>query len=241
MALQLSCQSFFLAGGVRVKGEMALKGVLLDIDGTLLGSNDAHAQAFAEAARELGVKADLQHIRQLIGKGGDKLIPEAFGFDSESPQGKELGDLKGKIFKERYLPTLQPTPGARALVSRFLGEKLKLVVATSAGKDEARQLLARADVDDLIADLVSADDAESSKPDPDILQAALKKIGEKANTVVMVGDTPYDVEAAQRAGIRVIAFRCGGWSDPDLQGASAIFDDPADLLAHYPETLPSNP
>jgi HAD superfamily hydrolase (TIGR01509 family) len=230
-----------LAGGVPVKREMKLKGILLDIDGTLLLSNDAHAQAFAEAAKGLSMKADLHHIRQLIGKGGDKLIPEAFGVDSESPQGKELSELKGKIFKERYLPSLHPTPGARALVSRFLQEKLKLVVATSAGKAEARRLLACADVDDLIADMVSADDAESSKPDPDILQAALKKIGEKADAVVMVGDTPYDVEAAQRAGIRVIAFRCGGWSDRDLEGASDICDDPADLLSHYSEILSSNP
>ena len=116
---------------------MDLKGVLLDIDGTLLFSNEAHAQAFAEAATELGMASDLPRIRQLIGKGGDKLIPEAFGFDAESPQGKQLGERKKKIFKERYLPTLQPTPGARALVSRFLQEKLK-VVASCTGK--ARQL-----------------------------------------------------------------------------------------------------
>src|SRR5436190_20619836 len=120
---------------------MDLKGVLLDIDGTLLFSNDAHAQAFAEAAAELGVASDLSQIRKLIGKGGDKLFPEAFGFDAKSPKGKQLGKRKGEIFKERYLPKLQPTPGARALVSRFLQEKLKVIAATSAPEAEARQLL----------------------------------------------------------------------------------------------------
>jgi beta-phosphoglucomutase-like phosphatase (HAD superfamily) len=120
---------------------MNLKGVLLDIDGTLLLSNDAHAGAYADAAVRLGINPDIQYIRRLIGKGGDKLIPEAFGFDSESPQGKQLGELKKKIFQERYLPELQPTPGARALVSRFFERNLKIMVATSATKSEADQLL----------------------------------------------------------------------------------------------------
>jgi HAD superfamily hydrolase (TIGR01509 family) len=216
---------------------MELKGVLLDIDGTLLLSNEAHARAFAEAAAELGVQADLPRIRKLIGKGGEKLIPEAFGFEAKSPRGKQLGELKANIFKARYLPTLQPTPGARPLVKRFLQENLKVIAATSAPDSEARELLERATVEDLVKDVTTADDAESSKPDPDILQAAIKKIGEQANTVVMLGDTPYDVQAARRAGIRMVAVRCGGWSDRDLQGASAIYDDPSDLLSHFEEIL----
>lgn len=218
---------------------MDWKGVLLDIDGTLLLSNEAHARAFDDAAAELGVKSDLRHIRQLIGKGGDKLIPEAFGFSSESTLGKSIAELKGTIFKQCYLSTLQPTPGARALTSRFLRERLKVVVASSAGKDEVHQLLERANVDDLIHDVVSADDAESSKPDPDILQAALRKISENADAVIMVGDTPYDVEAARRAGVRIIGVRCGGWADRDLHGAFAIFNDPADVLSHYQNVLAS--
>jgi HAD superfamily hydrolase (TIGR01509 family) len=216
---------------------MNLKGVLLDIDGTLLFSNEAHARAFAEAADELGLKSDLPHIRRLIGKGGDKLIPEAFGVDSESPQGKKLGKLKVKIFSERYLPTLQPTPGARALVIRLLEDKLKVIVATSAKKTEARRLLERAGLEDLLTEMASADDAEESKPDPDILQAALKRIGVTAGAAVMIGDTPYDVEAAQRAGMRMIAVRCGGWTDHDLKGASAVCDDPAELLVRYEQVL----
>jgi len=212
---------------------MALKAVLLDIDGTLLLSNDAHARAFLRAGAELGFTSTLSVIRRRIGKGGDKLIPEAFGVDAESPAGKELSELKKKIFKERYLPTLHPTRGARDLLSKLVEDRRKLIVATSAAEDEARQLLVQAGVDDLVTEMASADDAESSKPDPDILEAARDKIGESRNDVMMLGDTPYDVEAARRAGIRIVALRCGGWTDRDLWGALAVYNDPADVLSHY--------
>ena len=207
--------------------------MILDIDGTLLASNDAHAFAFKEAAATLGVEADLNQIRRLIGKGSDKLIPEAFGLEAESELGKKLDDLKGRIFKAHYLPSLVPTPGARSLLVRLRNDKRKLVVATSAGQEDVAALLQQADVSDLIENTASADDAESSKPDPDILEAALKKTGEEPLDAVMIGDTPYDVEAARRAGIPIIAVRSGGWKDRDLEGAVGIYDDPADILANY--------
>ena len=207
--------------------------MILDIDGTLLASNDAHAFAFMEAAATLGVEADLNQIRRLIGKGSDKLIPEAFGLEAESESGKKLDDLKGKIFRAHYLPSLLPTPGARSLLTRLRHDKRKLVVATSAGKEDVVALLQQAGVSDLIENSTSADEAESSKPDPDILEAALTKTGEEPLNAVMIGDTPYDVEAARRAGIPIIAVRCGGWKDRDLKGAVGVYDDPADILANY--------
>ena len=213
-----------------------VRAVLLDIDGTLLLSNDAHAQAFVDAAVQLGVPADFSKVRRLIGKGGDKLIPEAFGFEAESDLGKRLDALKGKIFKSRYLPTLQPAPGARALLIRFREDNTKLVVATSAGKEDVDQLLERGEVRDLIHDSASAEEVEGSKPEPDVVLAALKKAKEEPRWVIMLGDTPYDVEASTRAGVRIIAVRCGGWMDTDLQGAVAIYDDPQDLLDHYDES-----
>jgi HAD superfamily hydrolase (TIGR01509 family) len=213
------------------------KAVVLDIDGTLLLSNDAHASAYADAAATLGIPADLPKIRRLIGKGSDKLLPEAFDLNAESELGSRLNDEKGRIFRSRYLPTLQPAPGARALLLRLRREGVSLVVATSAGKDDVSPLLQRAGVSDLIKDTVSADDADASKPDPDILEAALNKVGEDARNAVMLGDTPYDVEAARRAGIRIIAVRCGGWTDQDLAGAAAVYDSPADVLAHFDQSL----
>lgn len=213
-----------------------IRAVILDIDGTLIRSNDAHAQAFVDAAREQGVEADFEQIRRMIGMGGDKLIPRAFGFEKESPQGKRLDGRKGEIFRERYLPGLEPTPGTRALLERMRDDGLTLVVATSAGKDDLRGLLERAGIRDLIEDATSSSDVEESKPDPDVVESALRKAGEAAEDTVMIGDTPYDVEAAQRAGVRLIGVRTGGWSADELRGAIAVFDDPADLLAHYGET-----
>jgi HAD superfamily hydrolase (TIGR01509 family) len=213
-----------------------VRAVILDIDGTLVRSNDAHAQAFVDAAREQGIEADFEQIRRMIGMGGDKLIPRAFGFEKESPPGKRLDGRKGEIFRERYLPRLEPTPGTRELLERMRDDGLTLVVATSAGKDDLRGLLNRAGIRDLVEDATSASDVEESKPDPDVVQSALRKSGEAAEDTVMIGDTPYDVEAAQRAGVRLIGVRTGGWSAEELRGAIAVFDDPADLLAHYGET-----
>ena len=214
-----------------------IRAVILDIDGTLLLSNDAHAQAFVDSAREMGIDADFEKVRRLIGKGGDKLIPEAFGFEKESEQGKRLDGRKGEIFRERYLPTLEPAPGARALLQRLRDDGRTLVVATSADNADLKGLLEQAGVRDLIEEATSSSDVEESKPDPDIVHAALQKSGVPAEAVVMLGDTPYDVEAASRAGVRTICLRCGGWSDRELRGAAAVYADPEDLLAHYAESL----
>jgi phosphoglycolate phosphatase-like HAD superfamily hydrolase len=114
---------------------------------------------------------------------------------------------------------------------------LTLVIATSAGGDEMRGLLERAGVGDLIDDATSSGDVESSKPDPDVIGAALRKGRLRAEETVMLGDTPYDIAAAARAGVPTVALRCGGWwDDLALGGAVAIYRDPADLLAHYDES-----
>lgn len=211
-----------------------VRAVILDVDGTLLQSNDEHARAFVDAARELGHDGvSYDEVRRLIGKGGDKLIPEAFGFREESPEGKRLSDRKGEIFRERYLPGLRPTPGARALLERLRADGLTLVVATSADADDLKGLLERAGVRDLIEDATSSGDVDDSKPDPDVVEAALGQAGCAAEEALMIGDTPYDVESATRAGVRIVAVRCGGWGDAELAGAVAVYDDPADILANY--------
>jgi HAD superfamily hydrolase (TIGR01509 family) len=212
------------------------KAVILDVDGTLIDSNDAHAGAFVDAGRELGREADFAQVRRLIGKGGDKLIPEAFGVEEESPEGERIAERKKQIFETRYLPGLEPTPGARSLVLRLRDDGLKLVIATSAGGDELGGLLEQAGVADLVQDATSSSDVEESKPDPDIVLAALEKTGYEAEEVVMLGDTPYDVESATRAGVRIVAVRSGGWAEDDLAGAVAVYEHPAALLAGYDES-----
>jgi HAD superfamily hydrolase (TIGR01509 family) len=211
----------------------SIRGVLLDIDGTLLDSNDAHAQSWVDIFQRNGFDIPFERVRPLIGKGGDKLLPELTGIDHESDRGKQLSDERKKRFKGDYLPKLEPTRGARKLVERLKKEGLRVVVATSSSGDELHALLRQAGVDGLIERSTTADDGDS-KPDPDIIEAALKKGKLKAGEAVMVGDTPYDLEAAARSGVRAIALRCGGWWDDEaLKGAVKIYDDPAALVAGF--------
>jgi HAD superfamily hydrolase (TIGR01509 family) len=214
----------------------ALHTVLLDIDGTLIDSNDAHARAWVAAFAAHAYVVLFEQVRPLIGMGADKLIPELTGLDPASGEAKRIGETRSRIFLERELPTLRPTPGARELLEHMKSRGLELVVATSARKDEVEALLAQAGVADLIEAASSADDAKRSKPDPDIVRAALRAAGATASHTLMIGDTPYDVEAASRARVPIIALRCGGWDDDALRGAVAIYDHPADLLAHYDES-----
>jgi HAD superfamily hydrolase (TIGR01509 family) len=210
-----------------------IRGVILDVDGTLVASNDAHARAWVEAMEEHGVQVPFEKVRRLIGMGGDKLLPMATGIEEDTAEGKAISKRRGEIFKERYLPKLEPCPGARELLARMRETGLRLVVASSAKADELEPLLDVCGANDLVESKTSSDDAEHSKPDPDIVQAALEQMALPAGDVLMLGDTPYDIEAARGAGVGVIALRSGGWGDPHLQGAVAIYEHPADLLAHY--------
>ena len=210
-----------------------IRGVILDIDGTLVDSNDAHARAWVEALAEEGIEVSFEKVRPLIGMGGDKLLPSVSGLEEDSPQGKRIGERRGEIFKERYMPRLKPFPSTRELLLKMRERGLKLAVATSAKEDELKPMLKIADVADLIEEKTSSDDAENSKPDPDIVRAALDESGLSADEAVMIGDTPYDIEAASKAGLKIIAFRSGGWNDAELARAIAIYDGPAALLAQY--------
>ena len=215
----------------------ALRTILLDVDGTLIDSNDGHARAWVGALRAHGYVVPFETVRPLIGMGGDKLTPQLTGLDPESGEAERISETRSELFLERELPSLQPTRGARPLLEHMLDLGLALVVATSAQQSEVRALLERAGVSDLIQLASSADDAERSKPDPDIVQAALRLSGSQVAHSAMIGDTPYDVEAAARARVPAIALRCGGWwDDAALARAAAIYDDPADLLAQFEDS-----
>ena len=211
--------------------------VLLDIDGTLLDSNDAHACAWVEALAALGRPLPYERIRPLIGQGSDKLLAELLGLAEDDPLAERLVDERKRRFLTRHLPSLHPTPGARPLLEHMKNEGLVLAIATSAGTDELQALLRQAGVDDLIDQSTTSSDAAHSKPDPDIVAAAVRRCGIQPIEAVMIGDTPYDLAAATAAGVDSIALRCGGgWDDAALSGAVAIFDSPADLLARWKES-----
>jgi phosphoglycolate phosphatase-like HAD superfamily hydrolase len=185
------------------------RAVLLDIDGTLIDRNDAHARAWVASLAAHGYVVAFERVRPLVGKGGDKILPELVGLDPESGEAKRIGQTRGELFRARELAHLAPTRGARALLTRLRTDGYELVVATSAQEADVAATLEQAGVSDLI----------------------------QASASSMLGDTPYDIEAAARARVDIVVLRCGGyWSDADLVGARAIYDDPADIVAHYDDS-----
>jgi HAD superfamily hydrolase (TIGR01509 family) len=163
-------------------------------------------------------------VRRSVGMGGDKLMPAVSGIDEGSPEGAAIAEERGRIFKRDFLPHIRPFRNAARLVAAVKERGYTAVAASSAAKDELTPLLKIAGAASLMDAKTSSDDAEASKPEPDIIVAALKRAGASADEAIMIGDTPYDVEAAQRAGVKVIGFRSGGWGDGDLEGAIAIYD-----------------
>ena len=210
-----------------------LRGVIFDIDGTLVDSNEAHARSWVDTLHEAGYDVPFDVIWPMIGMGGDKLLPSATGIESDSRLGKDLSKRRWEIFQRDYLPRLKPMPGARELVARVRQDDLAIIVASSAGGNEVGALMEAADVADLMEETTSASDAEDSKPDPDIVQAAVRKSGLEPDELIMLGDTPYDVQAAIGANVKLVGLLCGGWTMLELSGATAIYDDPADLLKWY--------
>ena len=214
------------------KREHCYSAILLDVDGTLVDSNDAHAAAWVKAFSEAEITVDPAQVRRSIGMGGDKLMPTVSGIEEESPLGARIARRRREIFTSEYLPTLQPFPGATRLVAALKDRGFTVVAASSAKRDELSGLLKIAGAETLLDASTSSDDAEESKPDPDIIHAALDRAGASASDALMIGDTPYDIEAANRAGVQTIAFRCGGWDSDNLAGALEIHDGPLDLLTN---------
>jgi len=217
-----------------------LKAVIFDVDGTLIDSVDLHARAWQDAFRDFGHDIPFEDIRRQIGKGGDQLMPVFLSKEELDAKGEELEEHRGKVLKERYLPQITPFPMVRQLIERLRDAGLRIALASSAKEDELQKYKKAADIEDLLHAETSSDDAESSKPNPDIFEAAMKRLGGMAaKDVIVVGDTPYDAEAAAKAGISTIGLLCGGWSEEDLKkaGCTATYKDPAALLAHFDSSL----
>lgn len=214
----------------------SVRGLIFDIDGTLLHSNDAHALTWTEAFAAAGHDIPFERVRPLIGMGGGQILRRLLGLPDDVGEGARLAASRRRSL-ERELPALRPTRGARALLEALRARGIPLAVATSAEPDEARALLGQAGLADLLPLPPGAQDAETSKPAPDVVEVALHALGLPPGDVALVGDTPYDVEAARRAGVRAVALRCGGAPERALEGAWAVLDDPRDLLRHLDTVL----
>jgi membrane protein len=214
---------------------MTIKAILFDIDGTLVDSNDQHVLTWEEVFRDEGETFDRQVIHGQIGKGADMLVPTLMpGTDEDTLE--RLANAHGEIFKTKFLDVVKPFPGAHDLLVRVHKAGQTVVLASSASKSELDHYLDLLDARDLVAATTSADDVASTKPAPDIFATALGKLdGCNADEVLVVGDTPYDIEAASKCGIGTIALRSGKFSDEALRGAGAVclYDDVAALLADY--------
>ena len=212
------------------------RGVLLDVDGTLVDSNDAHAHAWVEALAKFGHDVSFARARQLIGMGGDRLVEATTGLPLDSKANKRIGDARSEIFVDRWLHTVRPIQGSRGLILRLLADGYQYALASAAKSHELEPLLEIADIADLVPKRTTSSDVENSKPEPDTIEAALAKLNSvERSRAVMVGDTPYDVLASRQANVAIIGVTCGGWPAEALKGAIAIATGPQELADRFPE------
>ena len=213
-----------------------LKAIIFDVDGTLIDSVDAHATAWQRAFAEHGIDLEYDAVRSQIGKGGDQLLPVFLPEDEVEVRGGAIDASRAAIVKDEFIDDLQAFPKVRALFERATRAGLAIALASSAKGEELAIYKRKADIERLVEEQTSSDDAERSKPHGDIFQAALDRLSDVApGEAVVVGDTPYDAEAARKVGVRTVGVLCGGFSEADLReaGAVAIFRDPADILARW--------
>ncbi len=216
-----------------------IKAVIFDMDGTLIDSNDFHASAWREILAKYGHKVAFEQVRHQIGKGGDQLMPVFLSEEEVERDGPRIEEERSELFKRDYLPRIEAFPMTRELFERIKRDGKQILLASSSKGTELDVYKKIARIDDLIEDATSSDDAERSKPHPDIFEAVLTKLdGMAPEEAIVVGDTPYDAEAAREAGLATIGLLCGGFPEAELRasGCIAIFRDPADLLARYDES-----
>jgi len=210
-----------------------MRAVIFDIDGTLLDSVDLHARAWVEAFAHFGVETDGAEVRSQIGKGGDELMPVFLPKERIAREGTEIETFRSDLFKAKYLPEVRPFPAVRPLFERIRKAGLTIALASSGKGPEVERYQDILGIADLVDVVTSSDDAERSKPHPDIFEAAVRKLdGLGKDEMIVIGDTPYDAEAASKAGLRTIGVLCGGFPEADLSAAGciAIYRDPQDLL-----------
>lgn len=208
---------------------------ILDIDGTLVDTNYHHAIAWYRAFRQHELIVPIWRIHRAIGMGGDQLVGHLVGEEKD----EELGDDIRTAEKALYLAFIQeasPLEGARGLIEDLKGRGSTVVLASSAKQNELDHYLDLLHARDLADDWTSSADVEQTKPEPDLVVAALEKAG--TEDAVMVGDTTWDIEAAKKAGIPTVAVRTGGFGVDELHdaGAAAVFESIVELRERIGDT-----
>jgi HAD superfamily hydrolase (TIGR01509 family) len=213
-----------------------IKAVIFDVDGTLIDTVDLHADAWVQALKHFGYEIAFQDMRSQIGKGGDQILHGLLPPDVIEQRADEIKDFRADLFKRDYLHKARAFSGVRELFERIRASGQRAVLASSGTAEEVEQYKEIAGIADLIDSATTSDDAERSKPFPDIFQAALAKLAPLGpDEAVVIGDTPYDAEAARKAGIKSIGVLTGGFAEQALKdaGCIAVYGGPEDLLKNY--------
>src|SRR4051812_20332797 len=213
-----------------------IRAVIFDLDGTLVDSNDLHVEAWDRAFRHFGRVFPREALHRQVGKGADQYMPAFLTPQEIKSFGQELDQYRSELFKEEYLPRVRAFPKVKELLGRVKAAGRKIALATSGKKQELRVYKEIAQIEDSIDCEMTADDADRSKPEPDLFASSLHKLGDlAAKDVIAVGDTPYDAEAAGKVGIRTVGLLCGGFTGAELRagGVVELYRDASDLLSRY--------
>lgn len=210
----------------------AIRGVIFDVDGTLIDSVDLHAEAWQEALAHFGYEVGFDEVRAQIGKGGDQLMPVFVPREALERIEKDMDSFRHDLFARKYLDRVRGFPGVRPLFERLRRDGIRIALASSAKGDELEHYKRVADITGLADAETSSDDADRSKPHPDIFLAALEQLDLGPDQAVVVGDTPWDAKAATKAGLPIIGVLCGGFPEEELRqaGCAEVYGDPEDLL-----------
>ena len=208
---------------------MRTQALLLDIDGTLVDSNDRHADCWAEAFAKFGKQVPWDVIRGQVGKGGDLLVPDTLNAREMRELGEKVKKYRGELWKNDYMHEVRPFDGAIEAIRELHGRGIKLAFASSSNADEVEYYVELLGVGDLLEGTTSKKDAETSKPSPEIFEAALDRVKSDPAFTFAVGDTPYDILAAHRIPVAIVAVLCGGFSRELLAKAEFLFDDVASM------------
>jgi HAD superfamily hydrolase (TIGR01549 family) len=212
------------------------RAALLDLDGTLIDSNYQHAFAWYRAFRRHRITVPMWRVHRHIGMGGDQLVTAVAGEQVERELGDDLRDASGQEF-QKLRDECVPLAGARDLVLDLKERGLTVVLASSSNQEDLDFFLDRLQLREEVDAWTTKDDVERSKPEPDIVRAALAKAG--TEEAVMIGDSRWDIEAAANAGLETICVITGGWSVQELRdcGASAVFESMQELRESLADLL----
>jgi HAD superfamily hydrolase (TIGR01509 family) len=208
------------------------KTVILDIDGTLVDTNYHHAIAWHRALKDHGHVVRLWEIHRHIGMGGDQIVEALAGAEAEAEDGDEIRAAEGDAYDE-LIGEVDAIEGATELLGRLRSDGHQTVLASSAKPKEVDHYLDLLGARDLVHGWTTSGDVEATKPEPDLLLAALKKAGPEHGPALLVGDSIWDVKAANAAGIPTLAVLTGGFSEEELReaGADAVVREISQLLA----------